>query len=352
MRFFTEKDENFQVRKKRSIFIPIILLLSLLLALVTPLPYVLFRPGNPENVLKSMIKVPSEFSAIDQENFDQSGRLYMTSILVTNPDSRIFALELIRAWIRSDEIIVPRESIFPKDQDPKEIKAQEAQQMVNSQERAIYSALTYLGYKIPTKVIVTGTLKASKARKILLPGDEIVKINGAEIFTSDEIISLIRKKSVGEKITVEVNRKGQILELPAIELIQNSAGAAVGVFLKMEFAFPLDIDIAIEDVGGPSAGMIFALGIIEKLSAEDFLRGRKVAGTGSINLQGEIGAIGGIDSKLIGAGRKGATLFLAPAANCKDITQIPEGVQVLAVRSLSEAVELLRTADPAKARGC
>lgn len=352
MRFFNSKFEISPVRKKRSVFIPIILLVSLLLALVTPLPYVLFRPGNPENVLKSMIKVPSEFSAIDQENFDQSGRLFMTSIFVTNPDSRIFALELIRAWIRSDETIVPRDSVFPKDQDPKEIKAQEAQQMVNSQERAIYSALTYLGYKIPTKVIVTGTIEESKAKEILLPGDEIVKINGEEIFTSDEIISLIRKKKVGEKIRVQVIRGGERLDLPEIGLISNAAGTAVGVFLKMEFTFPLEIEIAIENVGGPSAGMIFALGIIEKLSAEDFLRGRKIAGTGTINLAGEIGAIGGIGSKMIGAARKGATLFLAPAANCKDIGHIPDGIEVLPVTSLSEAIEVLREPEPTVRKGC
>ncbi|MEY3168209.1 MAG: hypothetical protein RLY44_189, partial [Actinomycetota bacterium] len=109
--------------------------------------------------------------------------------------------------------------------------------------------------------------------------------------------------------------------------------------------FPVDIDFNIRGVGGPSAGLIFAVGVVEKMTPEDLLRGRKVAGTGSISPNGEVGAIGGIEEKMIGASRKGATIFLAPRDNCPDIKHIPKGLKVIPVSTLSEAIAALRAPD-------
>jgi PDZ domain-containing protein len=108
------------------------------------------------------------------------------------------------------------------------------------------------------------------------------------------------------------------------------------------YLFPFPISISLKDTGGPSGGLIFALGIVEKLTPEDLLKGRVVAGTGTIGADGVIGAIGGIDDKIIAAKKAGATLFLAPVANCADVTHIPSGVTVYSVNTLREAVLVLK----------
>ena len=131
------------------------------------------------------------------------------------------------------------------------------------------------------------------------------------------------------------------LDAPGAEPERPAFGIVVGTTAQ----FPVDIDFYIRGVGGPSAGLIFAVGVVEKMTPEDLLRGRKVAGTGSISPNGEVGAIGGIEEKMIGASRKGATIFLAPRDNCPDIKHIPKGLKVIPVSTLSEAIAALRAPD-------
>jgi len=109
-----------------------------------------------------------------------------------------------------------------------------------------------------------------------------------------------------------------------------------------KYVFPFPVTISLKDTGGPSGGLIFALGVIEKLTPEDLLKGRVVAGTGTITPAGNIGAIGGIDDKIIAAKKAGATLFLAPADNCADVTHIPSGITIYSVKTLEEAVGVLK----------
>ncbi|NDA39585.1 MAG: hypothetical protein EBX86_05870, partial [Actinobacteria bacterium] len=120
---------------------------------------------------------------------------------------------------------------------------------------------------------------------------------------------------------------------------------AIGILVGTTAKFPIDIDFNIRGVGGPSAGLIFAVGVIEKLTPEDLLRGRSIAGTGTINPAGDVGGIGGIEEKMIGASRKGATIFLAPRANCPDIKHVPKGLKVIPVSTLQEALAALRAPD-------
>ncbi|MBI3430106.1 MAG: hypothetical protein HY050_08665 [Actinobacteria bacterium] len=110
------------------------------------------------------------------------------------------------------------------------------------------------------------------------------------------------------------------------------------------YRLPLRVSITLKETGGPSGGLVFALGIVEKLTPEDFLAGRTVAGTGTIDGAGVIGAIGGIDEKIVAAKRAGATVFLAPAENCTDVTRVPPGIEVYSVSTLKEAISVLKDA--------
>jgi PDZ domain-containing protein len=188
----------------------------------------------------------------------------------------------------------------------------------------------------------------------LEPGDRILIVDGDTIKEIEEIRSAYSDRKIGDVIEIKVDREinGETREfVEKVRLVSNQEpGAdpgrpAIGILVGTTAKFPVDIDFNIRGVGGPSAGLIFAVGVVEKMTPEDLLRGRKVAGTGSISPNGEVGAIGGIEEKMIGASRKGATIFLAPRDNCPDIKHIPKGLKVIPVSTLSEAIAALRAPD-------
>lgn len=340
------------LRPSRPRLLGIFLAMMLIITLVLPLPFVIFRPGTPSNVLGKMIAVPQVNKEVDLESRNPDGRLYLTTVFVTTPRSKVFGAEIIDAWIRGDATVYPRSAIYPEGGDPAEIRNQEKFEMTNSQQYAIYNALRYLGIDVKTHAKVIGILKQSDARGKLKVNDIVRSVDGKEVTTSAQVVELVRKKKSGQSLSMRVERDGKVIDIPAIELIENEKGSAIGIFLGMDFKSPVPVSIDIKRTGGPSAGLIFTLGIIEKMTSEDLIRGRKIAGTGTIDLEGRIGAIGGIESKLIGAARIGATIFLAPVSNCGDIKHVPDGLQVIPVATLKEAIEVLRDSDPTDRPSC
>jgi PDZ domain-containing protein len=234
-------------------------------SLLAPLPYVMEQPGPANNVLSGTITI------LHQKTYPSTGKLLLTTVLVTSPASPAFGVDVLRSWLIAGDVVVPRDFVYPPDQGSKEIDKANLAQMENSQQSATAAALSYLKFPV-TKQSVTNK-DGSRSTKYLLP-------------------------------------------------------------------FP--VNISLKDTGGPSGGLIFALGIVEKLTLEDLLRGRVVAGTGTITDAGNVGAIGGIDDKILGARRAGATVFLAPADNCADVTHIPSGITVYSVKTLTEAVGVLK----------
>lgn len=325
---------------------------AVLLATLLPLPYVIFEPGDPENVLGSMITVPEEFGSKNKDNFKAGGKLFLTTVYVTTPKSKVFGFEILKAWLDGDETVLPRDSVYPENQPASEIKKQESQEMTSSQENAIFNALSYLGYEVPSRAKIVDVLKQSDAHGLVKEDDLIIEIDGREVDRVEQIVDVVRQKNPGDSVSLLIERAGKRISIPKVTLMENSLGAAIGIFLTTTFDFPIDVKIRIKDTGGPSAGLIFTLGVIEKMTEEDLVRGRKIAGTGTINANGEVGAIGGIESKMIGARREGATIFLAPLDNCGEIRHIPEGLQVIPVKSLKEAISALRSKDPASLVGC
>ena len=351
-RFFYSRDQLSPLRTRPSRFISFLLTSALLLAALLPLPYVIFEPGDPENVLGSMITVPEEFGSKNKGNFKAGGKLFLTTVYVTTPKSKVFGFEILKAWLDGDETVLPRDSVYPENQPASEIKKQESQEMTGSQENAIFNALSYLGYEVPSRAKIVDVLKQSDAHDLVKEDDLIIEIDGREVDRVDQIVDVVRQKNPGDSVSLLIERAGKRISIPKVTLMENSLGAAIGIFLTTTFDFPIDVKIRIKDTGGPSAGLIFTLGVIEKMTEEDLVRGRKIAGTGTINANGEVGAIGGIESKMIGARRDGATIFLAPLDNCGEIRHIPKGLQVIPVKSLKEAISALRSKDPASLVGC
>ena len=326
--------------------------------LLAPIPFVFFKPGVPDNVAGKIISIK------DEKTYPINGKLFITSILVTNPDSPVFGAETIVNWAIGPHVVLPRESVYPNIEPADKIEKDSQGEMESSQATATAAALRFMGYKFKELYYISDIRDYSDAFKKLKEGDFITEIEGKKINEIEEIRSSYAGKKIGDplKITVErEDKKGNISTITTeVKLVENLDVAsndgekrpAIGILVGTTARFPVDVQFNLPGVGGPSAGLIFAIGIIEKLTVEDFVRGRKIAGTGTITASGKVGGIGGIEEKMVGASRAGATLFLAPRENCPDIQHIPDGLKVIPVSTLSEAIAALRAPDNFKHAEC
>ena len=327
-------------------------------SLLAPIPFVFFKPGVPDNVAAGIIELN------DVKTYPVNGKLYITSILVTNPDSPVFGAETIVNWALGPHVVLPRDTVYPPIQPAKQINRDSRSEMRSSQATATAAALRYLGYEFQELYYVSDIRDYSNAKDQLEVGDFIMEIDGKKISEIEEIRTSYQDKQVGDSLLISVDRENKSGDIERksfeVQLVENqelnaSTGErkpAIGILVGTTARFPIDVDFNISGVGGPSAGLIFAIGIIEKLTQEDLLRGRNVAGTGAITAAGRVGGIGGIEEKMIGASRIGATLFLAPTENCPDIRHIPKGLKVIPVSTLAEAVEALRAPENFKHPTC
>ncbi|MET3903805.1 S16 family serine protease [Paenarthrobacter sp. 4246] len=317
-------------------------------AAALPVPYVIESAGPTFNTLgkdgdKPVIKISG------RESFPASGNLDLTTVVMTGgPKSPATIFDVFRAWLDSSKAIYPEELIYPKGTTAEQTVQEGEIAMETSQENAFAAALRELDIPFEQRLNVAGLSEASPSAGKIQEGDLLKSINGKAI-TSMSVIQAELAAGAGAPAVVVVERNGA----PVTETItptRNSADRYVlGVLLASDFTFPFDVSISLENVGGPSAGMMFALGIIDNLAPGDLTGGKHVAGTGTITADGAVGPIGGIAQKMIGARQQGATMFLAPAANCADVVgHVPDGLQVVKVETLADAtaaVERLGSGD-------
>jgi PDZ domain-containing protein len=323
--------------------------------LLAPIPFVFFKPGVPDNVAGKIISIK------DAKTYPINGKLFITSILVTNPDSPVFGAETLVNWAIGPHVVLPKESVYPPIQPAQKIERDSRNEMESSKVTSTAAALRYLGYDFDEVYCVSDIRDYSDAIKKLKIGDVITEIDGKEINQIEEIRTSYAKKSIGDSLLITVERKdknGKVTPVTTrVILVENldieeKERPAIGILVGTSARFPIDVDFNLPGVGGPSAGLIFAVGIVEKLTEEDLVRGRKIAGTGTITASGKVGGIGGIEEKMVGASRIGATIFIAPRENCPDIEHVPKGLKVIPVSTLSEAIEALRAPDNFQHASC
>jgi PDZ domain-containing protein len=326
--------------------------------LLAPIPFVFFKPGVPDNVAGKIISIK------DVKTYPVNGKLFITSILVTNPDSPVFGAETLVNWATGPNVVLPKESVYPPIESADKAEINSQNEMESSKATATAAALRYLGYEFQELYYISDIRDYADAINKLKVGDFITEIDGKKINEIEEIRSSYANKKIGDSLRITVEREdkqGNVSTITTeVNLVLNQDTAAetgekkpaIGILVGTTARFPVDVEFNLPGVGGPSAGLIFAVGIIEKLTEEDLVRGRKIAGTGTITASGKVGGIGGIEEKMIGASRVGATLFLAPRENCPDIKHIPKGLKVIPVSTLSEALAALRAPDNFKYPTC
>lgn len=311
-----------------------------------PVPYVALMPGPTTNTLGSNATGKPLIEVQGRPVYPVSGHLNFTTVKYRGgPGNRMDLFTALRGWLDPTIAIVPEEKIFPKNESVKQVEAENAQQMQSSQNAAVAAALTEL--KIPIGNQVESTPKGMPAEGKLLKGDEVVAVDGAKVQGIDQITGAMRKHKPGDTITMTAKRAGKEIPitLTSVAAPDDKTRAVVGIVFT--YRFPFTVKVNVGDVGGPSAGLMFSLAIVDKLTEGAMTDGKFIAGTGTITPDGEVGPIGGIQQKMVAARDAGATVFLTPADNCKDAqAAAPKGLRLVKAETLHgtlAALDALRT---------
>jgi Lon-like protease len=319
------------------------LLVILVLAGVTvPVPFVALGRGPTYDTL-GVVEGTPVVTINRLQTFPTSGHLNMTTVSVTDG---LTAAEALTRWASPDYQVEPRSLVFPPDETPDQVTQKNAQDFADSQASAEGAALTYL--KLPSVVYVDDLTDGSPSSTVLQKGDVLQAVNGTKLTTYTDLAAALAATKPGQQVPVTYQRGTDAPVDATITLgsrPDNQQGA-LGVYPGVRPPDPEEIKIALGDVGGPSAGLMFSLAIVDKLTPGELNGGRFVAGTGTITSTGVVGKIEGIRFKMGAARAAGATVFLVPADNCADaLAAAPDGLQLVKVASLPDAVTALQTLD-------
>lgn len=324
-------------------------LFALLALTVLPTPYVIQQPGPVFNTLGSVPNADGDevplISVSGADTFPTAGALDLLTVQVVGSRERTPSwFDLARAWFDPSKAVLPVDEVFPEGQSTEERNQESAVMMVDSQKEATAAALTQLGYDVKPMVRVYSLTDDSAAQGILQADDILRAANGHTVTTTDELRTIINDAE-GAPVELTVDRGGLTLTetvTPKQTTVDGASVWLIGVTTLHDYDFPIDVTIQLDNVGGPSAGMMFALGIIDTLTEGELNGGQTVAGTGTIDSTGTVGPIGGIRQKMFGAEGAGAEWFLAPEQNCDEVVgHVPAGLRVFSVQTLDDALAAL-----------
>lgn len=327
----------------------ILALLATALVGISPAPYVIERPGPVYDTLGD-VEIEGETVPVIEvdgaENYPTEGRLdLLTVYLDGSREHPLDWFEVVGAWLDPSRALLPVDAVFPAGQTEQQSDEQSARDMDASQQAAVAAALTELGIAFTSTVTVAEVSPGSPADGVLEPGDELLTVDGRSIANDAELRAAVADAGVGADVGLGIRRDGveSSVTLTTVARSASDATPILGVVPGVSYAFPVEVSINLQNVGGPSAGMMFALGIYDTLTPGALTGGEHIAGTGTIDAAGEVGAIGGIRQKMIGAREAGAGWFLAPQANCGEVVgHIPAGLEVFAVSRLEQAVDVVQ----------
>ena len=318
----------------------------------TPAPYVIEQPGPTFDTLGT-VSFPVEDSdqrekvsliTIDgATTYPTTGKLNMLTVNVVGAPGALPSWgDIILAWFDRSKAVLPVDAVFPPDVTEDQRKQEGTALMVNSQQDAIAAALTEQGYDVVRGIEVAGFAEGSTATGILKVGDVIQSVNGLAPASVQALRDQLAEIGAGNTFTAQILRNDVPMDVVLTPYANESGDVVLGIGASVSYEFPFEVTIRLDDVGGPSAGMMFALGIIDKLTPGELNGGLNVSGTGTIDSSGNVGPIGGIRQKLFGALRIDSPFFLSPVDNCDEVVgHTPDGIAVFAVGTLDEALDVL-----------
>ncbi|MFJ4039211.1 PDZ domain-containing protein [Microbacterium sp. NPDC090007] len=316
-----------------------------------PSGYVIQQPGPVYDTLGTSTTADGQevplISVPNEDDTTSEGRLDLLTVQVSGNRERTPSwVELVQAWFDPSRAVVPIDRIFPAGQSTEQRNSENAALMTDSQNEAAAAALREQGYTVPQTISVATVDETGATAGILQPGDVVTSVNGTDVTSVEGVRSAVQD-AAGAPVTIGFDREGtaRMAEVtPQPTDVDGEQQYLLGVGLSISFDLPVDVQIQLNDVGGPSAGMMFALGIIDKMTPGDLTGGQHIAGTGTIDADGNVGPIGGIRQKLFGARDAGATWFLAPEANCNEVVgHVPDGIRVFSTSTLAQSLTALET---------
>lgn len=347
----------------------LILITLLCVGVLIPVPYSEMSPGPTVNTLGEARGEPV-LQISGQKTYPTTGNLNMTTVRVTSADYKMNAIEAVYKWLAHDSVIVPHETLYPDGKTEEQSSQENAEEFSQSQESAKVAALKELDIPVTSRVVVATVVKGTPAEGKLHAGDVIRAVDGTPIKAPGDVAKIVTKHKPGQRVAFTItpakeaaaaakaHKDVNVTEQVVLTTAKSEEGdrAIVGIQAGTDHVFPFTVDIKLADVGGPSAGLMFALGIVDKLTPGALTGGKFIAGTGTIDDAGKVGPIGGIEMKLVGARDAGARYFLTPADNCAAAAaDIPAGLTLVKVNTIDDArnsLEKLRTGDTAALPSC
>lgn len=314
----------------------------LLLSRVLPIPlFYAYMPGPVRDVTK-LVEI------VDEKTYSSEGELLLTTVGV---DLQVTFAEWFGSLFDPTRTIILKEQLT-QGRSLEELQRFERDEMAESKQHAMEVALTALGYAEPEGdgARVVETVQSSPAEGVLLKGDQIVGVDGTKVGTTCDVGRAINEHDVGDQMKLVVERDGR-REPIEVELAENPEApgtAFIGIAMEdinYEFDPGLEVNIDTDEIGGPSGGLMLTLALYDRLTPSDLTGGRMIAGTGTIDCDGGVGPIGGIEQKVAGAEDRGAEIFLAPLGNSEAAEEVAGDLEIVAVGTFDDAVEYLEGLD-------
>ncbi|WP_376768914.1 YlbL family protein [Amycolatopsis acididurans] len=311
-------------------------------------PYVAIGPGPTYDTLGQAGGAPV-IEINGQRTYPTTGELRMTTVSLNDEITLFGALGL---WASGRYALAPREEYFKPGESDAQVQQENVKEFQDSQSNAEVAALRHLGY--PIKVLAQEIVSGSPADHVLAAGDRLLSVNGKQITQEDDVRTAVAGTKPGQTIPITFQHGTDAPRTASLTLAANPDKSQSQGFMGLQpidrSDVPFDVKVSLQDVGGPSAGLMFALAIVDRLTPGDMANGTHVAGTGEIDEKGNVGAIGGISFKVVGAREAGASVFLTPAQNCSEAAAAaPSGLKLVKVTNLDSALTALddlRTGKP------
>ena len=321
----------------RKLIVTASLVVVVLALAVVPLPLVELSPGPA-------LDVPSQID-FGGPVHPVKGKLLLTTVTLARPS----ALGALEALLTAHHELHPEQDVIPPGVNERDYLAAQKQVFEESLQVAAAVGLRAAGYPVTVSgggVEVAAVIKGSPADGKLQVGDVIQAVNGRPVQLASDLQAATETASAGQTVTLTVLRGNQQLQIQVtLQRVSQIGRPGLGVALRTlapKITLPFPIKVRNQDIGGPSAGLMMALSVYSLASSEDLTHGRVVAGTGTIDINGTVGPVGGVAEKVVGAEQQGATIFLVPTSEAADARKGASRARVVPVDTFDQALKALR----------
>lgn len=308
--------------------------------LVVPLPLVVIAPGSAIAV--------AERVELGREPDPLSGELLLTTVSIFQPT----AFGVVRAWLAERNEVLSQQEVFPEGVDREEFGEAQRELFRESSEVAAAVGLRAAGEEVEISgegARVAQVIEGSPADEVLRAGDIVVGADGRPIELASDLVVALGSRSAGDEVVLTIRREGTEQEV-RVELrqVEDLGRPALGVAVTtvaLDVALPFPVEVDQGRIGGPSAGLMIALTVYDLADAGDLVEGRTIAGTGTIDLDGQVGPVGGVDAKVVAARQAGASIFLVPEGEAALAEEAAgDDIEVIPVSTIDDAIAALQEA--------